>query len=106
QERVRPGVPFAAVYDAGIASMRSAGCSNYSRGHLGHSVGLTQHFEEPPFVAAGESREIVPGMVLSLELPYYVYGVGAFQLERILLVTSDGHEAIDRLPFELELPPR
>ncbi|MEA2583830.1 MAG: Xaa-Pro dipeptidase [Thermomicrobiales bacterium] len=106
QERVRPGVPFAAVYDAGIASMRSAGFSNYSRGHLGHSVGLTQHFEEPPFVAAGESREIVPEMVLSLELPYYVYGVGAFQLERILLVTSDGHEAIDRLPFELELPPR
>jgi hypothetical protein len=29
--------------------------------------------------------------------------VGAFQLERMLLVTSDGHEAIDQLPFELEL---
>jgi Xaa-Pro aminopeptidase len=43
------------------------------------------------------------GMVMSLELPYYIYGVGAFQLERMILVTEDGHEPIDQLPFELEL---
>ncbi len=74
---------------------------NYSRGHLGHSDGLTQHFEEPPFIAPNELRPLVPNMVLSLEMPYYLYGVGAFQLERMVLVTEDGHEVLDSLPFEL-----
>jgi Xaa-Pro dipeptidase len=103
QERVRPGARFSVMYWAGTDAMVAAGFTNYSRGHLGHSVGLTQHFEEPPFIAPGETRKLVPGMVLSLELPYYVYGVGAFQLERMLLITEDGHEAIDRLPFEFDL---
>jgi Xaa-Pro aminopeptidase len=104
QERVKPGVTFAEVFRVGTAAMHDAGYANYGRGHLGHSVGLTQHFEEPPFIAPDESRPLVPGMVVSLELPYYVYGVGAFQLERMLLITADGHEAIDRLPFDFELP--
>jgi Xaa-Pro aminopeptidase len=43
--------------------------------------------------------------VVSLELPYYVYGVGAFQLERMLLVGEDGGESLDHLPFALELDP-
>jgi Xaa-Pro aminopeptidase len=106
QELVRPGVKLADVHAAGTQAMIVAGFGNYSRGHLGHSVGLTQNFEEPPFIAADEYRRIVPGMVLSLELPYYLFGVGAFQLERMLLVTEDGHEAMDQLPFELSLADR
>ncbi|MGI8475876.1 MAG: M24 family metallopeptidase, partial [Thermomicrobiales bacterium] len=100
---VVPGATFAEVHARGSEAMRAAGFASYSRGHLGHSVGLTQRFEEPPFIAADEPREIVAGMMLSLELPYDVYGVGAFQLERMLLVTADGHEAIDRLPFAFDL---
>lgn len=103
QARVRPGITFAELHRVGTRAMREAGYDRYSRGHLGHSVGLTQHFEEPPFIAPGEDRPLVAGMALSIELPYYVYGVGAFQLERMLLVTEDGHEALDRLPFELEI---
>ena len=103
EAQVRPGATFAAVFHAGVEAMRQQGFASYSRGHLGHSVGLTQHFEEPPFVAANETRPLQPGMVVSVELPYYLYGVGAFQLERMLLVTDDGHEALDRLPFEFEL---
>jgi Xaa-Pro dipeptidase len=100
---VRPGVSFADVYWAGTNAMRAAGFANYSRGHLGHSVGLAHYFEEPPFVAPDEPTPLVPGMVVSLELPYYLYGVGAFQLERMLLITDAGHEALDRLPFELAI---
>lgn len=103
QQALKPGASFADVYNAGTRAMVEAGFVNYSRGHLGHSVGLTQNFEEGPFIAPDEQRTIAPGMVLSLELPYYVYGVGAFQLERMILVTSDGHEAIDQMPFKLAL---
>jgi len=104
EAEVVPGVPIRDVYRAGVAAMRAAGFATYSRGHLGHSIGLAHCYEEPPFIAADEARPLVPGMVLSLELPYYLYGVGAFQLERMLQVTADGHEAMDHLPFELALP--
>lgn len=103
QAAMRPGATFADVHAAGTHAMDAAGFSNYSRGHLGHSLGLTQNFEEPPFIAADEPRSLAPGMVLSLELPYYLYGVGAFQLERMILITETGHEAIDQLPFELAI---
>lgn len=100
-DAVAPGVTFAQLYAIGTGAMHRAGFANYSRGHLGHSDGLTQHFEEPPFIAPKEHRPLAPNMVLSLELPYYLYGVGAFQLERMVLVTENGHEVLDTLPFQL-----
>ncbi|MCC6312554.1 MAG: aminopeptidase P family protein [Thermomicrobiales bacterium] len=97
----RPGVTFHTLWEIGIGSMREAGFANYSRGHLGHSVGLAQNYEEPPFVAADETRPLAPGMVLSLEVPWYLLGVGAFQLERMVLITASGHERLDTLPDDL-----
>jgi Xaa-Pro aminopeptidase len=102
---VRPGVALRDVFAAGIESMRAAGFASYSRGHLGHSVGLAPNFEEPPFIAADEPRPVVPNMVLSLELPYYLDGLGSFQLERMVLVTADGHVALDEFPFEFDVGP-
>jgi len=103
---IRPGVSFAEIYAIGSGGMHDQGFTNYSRGHLGHSVGLTQHFEEPPFIAADEQRLIAPSMMLSLELPYYIFGVGAFQLERMIEVTEHGSHPIDRLPLTLAIDPR
>jgi Xaa-Pro aminopeptidase len=103
EDAVRPGVTFAELYAIGSGAIHRSGFTNYSRGHLGHSLGLTQRFEEPPFIAPGEERPVVPNMVLAIEMPYYVYGVGAFQLERMGVVTETGFELVDQLPFELEL---
>jgi Xaa-Pro aminopeptidase len=100
---VRPGSAFRDVHRVGIEAMRGAGFMSYSRGHLGHSVGLAHNFEEPPFIAADEVRPLAANMVVSLELPYYLDGLGSFQFERMLLVTEDGHEALDRLPVEFEV---
>ena len=44
-------------------------------------------------------------MVLSLELPYYLLGVGSFQLERMVLITETGNEPLDHLPFTLAADP-
>ena len=96
-----PGVPMRDVWAAGTERMRAAGFVNYSRGHLGHSVGLAHNYEEPPFIAADEARPLAPGMVVSVELPYYLLGVGSFQMERIVLIEESGVEVLDRLPFEL-----
>jgi Xaa-Pro dipeptidase len=102
-DAVKIGDPLSATYDAGANSMRSLGFPSYSRGHLGHSLGLTTNFEEAPFICPDEHRPIVPGMALSLELPFYVGGVGTFQLETMLLVQESGIEQVDRLPFALDL---
>lgn len=99
---IAPGVPFSEVWAAGIMTMREAGFANYSRGHLGHSVGLAHNYEEPPFIAAEELRPLAPGMVISVEMPYYLRGLGAFQMERMVLVRDHGCEVLDRLPFILD----
>ncbi len=103
QARVAPGTTFAEIHAEGTRRMHAAGFDTYSRGHLGHSVGLGHNYEEPPFIAPDEHRPLVPGMVLSLELPLYVHGLGHFQLERMVLVTESGHDVLDDLPFEFEL---
>jgi Xaa-Pro dipeptidase len=97
-----PGVPMRDVWAVGTERMRAAGFANYSRGHLGHSVGLAHNYEEPPFIAADEARPLAPGMVVSVELPYYLLGVGSFQMERMVQIGASGAEVLDRLPFELD----
>ena len=97
-----PGVPMRDVWAVGTAQMRAAGFASYSRGHLGHSVGLAHNYEEPPFIAADEGRPLAPGMVVSVELPYYLLGVGSFQMERMVQIEASGAEVLDRLPFELD----
>ncbi len=100
-----PGVPFRDVWAAGIGAMRAAGYVGYSRGHLGHSVGLAHHYEEAPFIAADEPRPLAPGMVLSVELPWYLPGIGQFQLERMVLVGDSGCDVLDTLPLNLAVEP-
>jgi len=95
-----PGVPMRDVWAVGTERMRER-FANYSRGHLGHSVGLAHNYEEPPFIAADEGRPLAPGMVISVELPYYLLGVGSFQLERMVRIGASEAEVLDRLPFEL-----
>jgi len=98
---IGPGVPMRDIWAIGTERMRAAGFTNYSRGHLGHSIGLAHNYEEPPFIAADEGRPLAPGMVVSVELPYYLLGVGSFQLERMVVIEESGTEVLDRLPFEL-----
>lgn len=100
-----PGVPLRDVWAAGTETMRQAGFTSYSRGHLGHSVGLAHNYEEPPFISANEARPLAPGMVVSVELPYYLLGVGSFQMERMAVIQEDGVDVLDQLPFELESRP-
>jgi len=97
-----PGVPMRDVWGVGTERMRASGFANYSRGHLGHSVGLAHNYEEPPFIAANEARPLATGMVVSVELPYYLLGVGSFQMERMVHIGASGADVLDRLPFELD----
>ena len=89
--------------------MRRNGLPHYNRGHLGHGVGLSLAIEESPLISPNETHLLEPGMVLSLQMPYYGYGVGAISIEDMILITDDGHEVLSTLSRELvdlsELPP-
>jgi Xaa-Pro aminopeptidase len=97
-----PGVPINTIWQAGTDAMRKAGFGNYSRGHLGHSVGLAHHYEEAPFISATEARPLAPGMVISIELPYYLLGIGSYQMERMAIVGETAVEVVDTLPFRFD----
>jgi Xaa-Pro aminopeptidase len=98
--KVRPGNRFCDVFRVGLEAMHAAGFDTYRRGHLGHSVGLDP-LEETPVISEAETRMLEPGMVLAVELPWYIDGIGGFQCEDIVCVTETGFEDFNTLTRDL-----
>ena len=101
RDMMRPGVVISEVFRAAAAEVAAQGFPNYSRGHFGHSIGLDTFVEEPPFVSADEHAELQPGMVLCLETPYYSASLGSYQIEDMVLITENGCEFFNTLPYDL-----
>lgn len=97
---VRPGNRFCDVFRAGMEAMHAAGFGTYLRGHIGHSIGLDP-LEETPVISAEETRTLEPGMVLAVELPWYIDGIGGFQCEDVVCVTETGFEDFNTLTRDL-----
>jgi len=100
-DAIGPGVKMSEVFNVGQETVRASGIPNYTRGHIGHSVGLDDRIEEPPLLSAHEGRSLEPGMVLCVEMPYYAYGAGAFQVEDMVVITETGYEKLTSLGREL-----
>jgi Xaa-Pro dipeptidase len=98
---LQPGRRFSDVFFAVQEAVRAAGFPSYARGHVGHSIGSAVDGEEWPWISATESRLLEPGTVLAFEVPYYINGIGGFQNESDILITTDGHESFNTLPLEL-----
>ncbi len=99
-----PGVRLADVHSAMIQCVRANGLPNYRRGHFGHGLGQSVFSEEWPFIAADSDAVAEPGMVLALETPFYIDGLGGFIVEDQVLITDQGAETMNSLPYEfLEL---
>ena len=95
-----PGRSLADLY-AEVMSVARRGLPRYNRGHVGHSTGL--EVEMHPHVCASDSESIAAGMVLSLELPYYGYGVGAFNIEDMVVVGESETRVLTTMSKELEV---
>lgn len=97
---LRPGVSMRRIYDAAVGAVRSHGLPGYSRGHVGHSIGLDNHQEEPPFIGPNDTV-LLPGMVICLEVPFYPPDIGGFNLEDMFLITESGAECLTHATREL-----
>lgn len=98
---LRPGVPACRVFHAAQDHVRGNGFPGYTRGHIGHSVGIDTFHEEPPYLSPDEERPLAPGMVLAIETPFYGEDLGAIMLEDLVHITEDGHEVFHTLPYDL-----
>ena len=76
---VKPGARMCDIFTAGQEAIRAVkGMDWYTRGHIGHAMGLGMG-EMPPFLAPSETRPLEPGMVIALETPLYMRGLGGFK---------------------------
>ncbi len=98
-DAVAVGRPFKDVFAAGMNVPLDAGYRDFRRHHVGHGIGLQAH--EWPFLRADNSEAVAPGMVLAIEVPYYVYGLGGFSPEDVLVVRERTNELLSHSPGRL-----
>ena len=66
----------------------------------GHGMGITGH--EAPYVALGDDRQLVPGMIISIEPGIYIEGVGGFRHSDTVLITDTGNVKLTEAPETLD----
>lgn len=94
---VKPGARLADIFYAGQDAVRASGLDWYSRGHIGHAMGIGMG-EMPPFIGPKDNSVLEAGMVMALETPLYIRGLGGFQIEECFVVTETGYDLLTTLP--------
>ena len=100
---IKPGLRFCDLFEIGMNVVKEV-YPTYARGHLGHSISFGPNNEEAPFISAKETREIQEGMVLCIEVPFYIIGFGGINIEDMVIVTKDGTEALTKMSRDIHLP--
>jgi len=95
-DAVEPGVPAEAVDAAAREVVEAAGYGEAFVHRTGHGVGLEVH--EPPYIVAGNDRELEPGMAFSVEPGVYLEGEFGVRVEDLVVVTGDGCERLNDSP--------
>jgi Xaa-Pro dipeptidase len=96
---VRPGVSAEAVDKATRDVIERAGYGEYFTHRTGHGLGLEIH--EPPYLWAGNTLLLEPGMTFTVEPGIYVPGLGGVRIEDDVLVTADGCESLTTFSRDL-----
>ncbi len=97
---IRPGATCESVDAAARAVIERAGYGEYFTHRLGHGLGLDVH--EPPYLVGGNTRELEPGMVVTVEPGIYLDGEFGVRLEEDVVVTEDGCRLLSPPQRDLE----
>jgi len=95
---VRPGVTAEAVDAAARVPITEAGYGPEFVHRTGHGIGLETH--EDPYIVAGNTEPLEPGMAFSVEPGIYPGPHGA-RIEDIVVCTEQGYERLNNVTREL-----
>jgi Xaa-Pro aminopeptidase len=96
---VRPGVPCQEVDAAARQIIVQAGYGDYFTHRTGHGIGLDGH--EEPYMVAGNTLPLAPGMTFSVEPGIYLPGQLGVRIEDIVVCTETGAERLNQASREL-----
>jgi Xaa-Pro aminopeptidase len=96
-QAVRPGVTPEAVDAAGRDIIAAHGYGEHFFHRTGHGIGLETH--EDPYIVAGNTEPLAPGMAFSVEPGIYP-GPHGDRIEDIVVCTEDGFERMNHTPRE------
>lgn len=99
-QAIGPGVAMKDVDAVARDHITKAGYGEAFGHSLGHGVGLDIH--EQPTLSPRSQGVLEPGHVVTVEPGIYLPGVGGVRIEDVVLVTSNGHQVISRLPKDLK----
>jgi Xaa-Pro dipeptidase len=98
-QAVRPGVPAERVDAVAREVIADAGYGQFFVHRTGHGIGLEEH--EEPFIVAGNTQPLAPGMSFSVEPGIYLPGRHGVRIEDIVVCTDDGVERLNASPRDL-----
>jgi len=87
-QTIKAGVRVCDIFNTAVAIPPKAGYKDYQRHHVGHGIGIDAH--EAPILSPKNEMPLERNMVLCVETPYYIWGLGGFAPEDILVVTDKG----------------
>jgi Xaa-Pro aminopeptidase len=95
---VTPGVSAESVDAVARDAIAGAGYGEYFTHRTGHGIGLETH--ENPYIVAGNTEELEPGMAFSVEPGIYPGPHGA-RIEDIVVCTAAGYERLNNASRDL-----
>ena len=100
-EFIRPGVIAKDVFNKTIETVREAGLPDYYKQFVGHGIGVETY--DPPLLSPNDDTVLEANMVLDIEPPYYVLGLGAFHVEDTFVITEDGTQLLTSIDRSLHV---
>ena len=95
---VRPGIHAEAVDAVARDAIAAAGHGEHFTHRTGHGIGLETH--EDPYIVAGNTEELEPGMAFSVEPGIYPGPHGA-RIEDIVVCTASGYQRLNNASRDL-----
>ncbi|MBN2225174.1 MAG: aminopeptidase P family protein [Deltaproteobacteria bacterium] len=99
-ELAKPGAVLSEIDRRVRQVIIDAGYEQYILHRTGHGLGITGH--EAPYLALGDDRTLVPGMLISIEPGIYIPGAGGFRHSDSVLITDTGNVRLTEAPDTLE----